>query len=64
VGGPAAYAAGERLGAVTFGDPRALGLAALAAAWALAVPSLLWLAAALERQPARPHAGQGPPLSP
>ena len=63
VGGPAAYAAGERLGAVTFGDTRALSFAALSAAWALAVPALLWLAAALERQPARPHTGQGPPLS-
>lgn len=64
VGGPAAYAAGERLGAVTFGDTRALSFAALSAAWALAVPSLLWASAALERQRASAHTGQGPPLSP
>jgi hypothetical protein len=52
-GGPAAYGAGERLGAVTFGDPH-LGLAALAGAWALAVPGLLWLANALERRAVAP----------
>ena len=51
VGGPAAYAAGERLGAVTFGEPRVLCLAALAGVWAAAVPGLLRLAEVLEGPP-------------
>ncbi len=63
VGGPAAYAAGERLGAVTFGEPPALGLVVLAGAWAAAVAGLLRLAEALEgragkeRRAGRPYRG-------
>lgn len=40
VGGPLAYAAGERLGAVTLGEPRALALGALVAMWAVVLPLL------------------------
>ncbi|MGQ0510173.1 MAG: DUF2878 domain-containing protein [Betaproteobacteria bacterium] len=47
VGGPVAYYAGERLGALQFTDPM-LGLAAVAAGWALATPLLFALARRLE----------------
>jgi hypothetical protein len=40
VGGPLAYLAGERLGAVALGEPRAVALAVLSVVWALALPAL------------------------
>ena len=43
VGGPLSYLAGERLGAIQFVEP-ALSLAALAIAWAIALPVLVLLA--------------------
>ena len=43
VGGPLAFAAGERLGAVTFLEPRGLHLLMLSVAWALALPLLVLL---------------------
>jgi hypothetical protein len=50
-GGPLAYYLGARLGAIAFPDPPGLGLAIVAAAWALAVPLLLrlswWIVPAL-----------------
>jgi len=39
-GGPLAYVAGERLGAVVLGEPRTLALAVLAAVWATVLPAL------------------------
>jgi hypothetical protein len=47
VGGPVAYYAGERLGALQFVDPLP-GLVAVAAGWALATPLLFALARRLE----------------
>jgi len=47
VGGPVAYYAGEKLGALQFADP-VPGLAAVAAGWALATPLLFALARRLE----------------
>lgn len=47
IGGPVAYYAGERLGALQFADPL-LGLTAVAAGWALATPLLSALALRLE----------------
>jgi len=47
IGGPVAYYAGERLGALQFADPL-LGLTAVAAGWALAMPLLSALALRLE----------------
>ena len=47
VGGPVAYYAGERLGALRFADPM-LGLTAVAVGWALATPLLFALARRLE----------------
>lgn len=47
VGGPAAYYAGEQLGALQFADPL-LGLTAVAVGWALATPLLFALARRLE----------------
>jgi hypothetical protein len=44
IGGPLAYIAGERLGAVALGEPRALALTVLAVAWAVALPALGGLA--------------------
>lgn len=41
---PFSYWAGERLGALEFGEPRALSLAALGLAWAVALPLALALA--------------------
>ena len=40
VGGPLAYVAGERLGAVVLGEPRTLVLAVLAVVWAMVLPAL------------------------
>jgi hypothetical protein len=44
VGGPLAYVAGERLGAVVLGEPRALALGVLAAVWAMVLPALAYAA--------------------
>jgi hypothetical protein len=44
VGGPLSYLAGEKLGAIELTQP-AHALAALALAWAIAMPLLMWLAA-------------------
>jgi len=41
IGGPLAFLGGERLGAATFGDPRALSLGLIALAWAIALPVLV-----------------------
>ena len=49
LGGPLAFAGGERLGAALWGEPRAATAAALALAWALALPLLLGLAHRLGR---------------
>lgn len=43
VGGPLSYWAGERLGVVAFDIPTPAALGVLAAAWALAMPALLWM---------------------
>ena len=40
--GPLAYRAGDALGAITLADPP-FGLLAVAAAWAVAMPLLLWI---------------------
>jgi len=47
VGGPLAYFAGEKLGAITFADP-VFAIAALAVVWALAMPLLVALATRLD----------------
>lgn len=52
VGGPLAYWAGARLGAVDLGDPTLLSLSVIAVEWALAMPALLYLAARLAPLPA------------
>lgn len=44
VGGPLAFLAGERLGAASFGEPRALSLAFLGLSWALVLPTLVAIA--------------------
>jgi len=44
VGGPLSYLAGEKLGAIHLTQP-VPALAALAVAWAIAMPLLMWLAA-------------------
>ena len=46
-GGPAAYWAGQRLGALEWSAPQALG--AIAAEWAAATPAIFWLASRLDR---------------
>jgi hypothetical protein len=43
IGGPMAYYAGARLGAIRMPDPLALKLLILAVAWGLAVPFLFWI---------------------
>ena len=43
IGGPLAFYAGERLGAVSFPPPRVLHFAVLGAVWALAFPCLVWM---------------------
>ena len=50
VGGPLAYYAGARIGAIDFVQPAAM-LAALAVGWALATPALLSLARRLQSAP-------------
>ena len=44
VGGPLAYYAGYKLGGVDFYQPMWLSLAALGVVWAVAMPSLMYLA--------------------
>lgn len=44
VGGPLSFLVGERFGAVTFADPRPIGLLVLGLAWASTLPVLSWLA--------------------
>jgi len=44
IGGPLSFLAGERMGAATFGDPRLLSLAILAASWSIALPTLVYVA--------------------
>jgi Protein of unknown function (DUF2878) len=62
LGGPAAYAGGERIGALTVVDPT-LGYAAIAIGWALLTPALLAVARAIEgirfSFPARQSSGEG-----
>jgi len=48
IGGPLSYWAGERLGVISFPMPTAGALAALAVAWAVAMPALLWMRARAE----------------
>lgn len=55
VGGPLAYAAGARLGAVRVADALS-AYAAIGAVWAIAFPALLWAAQRLNRR--RSRAGQ------
>lgn len=43
LGGPLAFYAGERLGAVTFLPPRLPHYAALAVVWSVAMPALVWV---------------------
>jgi hypothetical protein len=43
VGGPLAFYAGERFGAVTFLPPRLPHYAALAVVWSVAFPTLVWV---------------------
>ncbi len=53
VGGPAAYFAGARLGAVELGAPAIRALASIAAIWAVALPAGFALARALDRRAPR-----------
>lgn len=55
IGGPLSYLAGSRLGAMVFVDSTA-ALIALAVAWAVAMPLLVWMAARMDgtRAPVRP----------
>lgn len=55
VGGPMAYFAGGRLGAIVLADPLPVSLAAIAAEWAIAMPLLLYLDARLSPQPRPRH---------
>jgi len=48
IGGPLSFLGGERLGAASFGEPRALSLAVLAITWAIALPTLVRIADALD----------------
>jgi len=45
VGGPISFLAGERLGAVTFLDPRPIGVLSLGLVWAATLPLLAWFVA-------------------
>ncbi len=49
VGGPLSYFAGARLGAMQFSDPVWLGLGTLGLLWAVAFPTLLYLARRADR---------------
>lgn len=44
IAGPLAFLGGERLGAATFGDPWLLSLGVIGLSWALALPTLVWIA--------------------
>lgn len=44
LGGPLAFLSGERLGAASIGEPRALSLAVLGLTWAVSFPTLVLLA--------------------
>ena len=44
IGGPVAFLGGERLGAVTFGEPRVLSLGILALSWSIALATLVAIA--------------------
>jgi hypothetical protein len=59
VGGPLAYYAGAKLGAVTLWDPLS-ALVAVAVAWAVAMPVLLWFA---DRFNGTQHSRQVPEVS-
>ena len=50
LGGPLAYYSGQRLGAARLAVPLWRSLLVLGAAWALAIPLLLWVARALRRR--------------
>lgn len=50
LGGPAAFLAGERLGAVALGAPLGLSLARLSVAWAGAMLALAWGVQVVERR--------------
>ena len=45
IGGPLAYLAAARLGAVAFAEPSTPAVLALSAGWAVLMPSLAWLSA-------------------
>lgn len=49
VGAPLSYLAGERLGALAVEAPRATHLLAVALAWGLAMPAMLWIASRVSR---------------
>lgn len=51
IGGPMAYLAGRRLGAIDLADPLPVSLAAIATEWAIAMPLLLFLDARLSSGP-------------
>lgn len=51
VSAPISYVYGARLGAITLGDPTTASIAAIAVAWAVAMPCLLWLASDRGGQP-------------
>ncbi len=53
VAGPAAYLAGERLGAIRFESPAWRGALALAAVWAAAVPALFAVRERIAQSPRR-----------
>ncbi len=60
IGGPLAFYAGMRLGAVSFPDPVA-ALAVLAVGWAVLMPLTAWIAVTLEADPqAVPRAAANP----
>ena len=50
VGGPLSYLAGQKLGAISFNDPFS-ALVALAIAWGLAMPLLVFLADRFDSDP-------------
>lgn len=56
--GPVSYLAGERFGAITLSSNALVSLGGIAIAWALAMPALLWIRAALSE--AGPDAPFGP----
>lgn len=60
VGGPLAYLAGDRLGAVDLATPPATSLIALGVVWSVVVPLLLDIA---RRHPARGYRWEAPPAA-